>query len=223
MNKGFLALAAMLALVAGVWVNVVMMGADTETESRASLLPPEVDGLVLKDPRQLPVFQLLDTRGELFRETDFVGDWSFLYFGFTYCPDICPTSLVEMAKLKRSLEASHPGLALQFYLVTVDPVRDTPDRMREYVGFFDSSFRGLTGERAEIDKLADAAAVVYQLPADARAGGTYDVGHSSTIVVIDPRGDVRAILTPPLKAAGLARDFSVIEAWWSQLYTNQGG
>ena len=211
-----LAIVAALALAAGVWLNLTLQNTPSDADSRTVSPVPEIGGLVLKDPRQLPAFQLLDTRGEIFRETDFAGDWSLLYFGFTYCPDICPTSLVEMAKLKRSLAESHPELSLQYYLVTVDPARDTPERMREYVGFFDSSFRGLTGDLAEIDKLADAAAVVYQLPADARSGGTYDVGHSSTIVVIDPAGDVRAILTPPLKAAALERDFTAIEAWWAQ-------
>lgn len=215
MNRLLFGIAAAVALGAGVVVNSVVREPGTEPAGAARAAVPEVGGLVLREPRVLPPFELVDINGDIFRETDFAGDWSFLYFGFTYCPDICPTSLVEMEKLKQRLGESHPELTPQFYLVSVDPLRDTPERLREYVGFFDPEFRGLTGEMAEIDKFADAAAVVYQLPSDAQAGGDYEVGHSSTIVVIDPAGDVRAILTPPLRATELAQDFTAIEAWWA--------
>ncbi|ALO45816.1 SCO family protein [Pseudohongiella spirulinae] len=214
MNRLLFGVLVIVALGAGIVANTVFRGPDSGVSRVAETAVPEVGGLVLRDARELPPFELLDINGDIFRETDFAGDWSFLYFGFTYCPDICPTSLVEMEKLKQRLGESHPELTPQFYLVSVDPLRDTPERLREYVSFFDPEFRGLTGEMAEIDKFADAAAVVYQLPSDAQAGGDYEVGHSSTIVVIDPAGDVRAILTPPLRAANLASDFAAIEAWW---------
>lgn len=215
MNRMLFGLVVVGALVAGIGLNIVLRDDDTDVVNVEQSAVPDIGGLVLREPRKLPPFELVDMNGDIFRESGFIGDWSFLYFGFTYCPDICPTSLVEMEKLKQRIGESHPDLTPQFYLVSVDPVRDTPERLREYVGFFDPDFRGLTGELSEIDKFADAAAVVYQLPSDAQAGGDYEVGHSSTIVVIDPAGDVRAILTPPLRAKNLARDFSAIERWWA--------
>lgn len=215
MNRMLFGLVVVGALVAGIGLNIVLRDDDTDVVNVEQSAVPDIGGLVLREPRKLPPFELVDMNGDIFRESGFIGDWSFLYFGFTYCPDICPTSLVEMEKLKQRIGESHPDLTPQFYLVSVDPVRDTPERLREYVGFFDPDFRGLTGELSEIDKFADAAAVVYQLPSDAQAGGDYEVGHSSTIVVIDPAGDVRAILTPPLRAENLARDFSAIERWWA--------
>jgi len=209
-----IATAMMLVVSAGFWASLSVF--EPESANPASVRPstPEIGGLVLRETRPLPSFELLDDRGELFRESDFFGKWSFLYFGFTFCPDVCPTSMVEMSRLSRSLSHSHPEVPIQFYLVSVDPARDTPERLHEYVRYFNDSFRGLTGELSELDKLADAASVVYRLPSNVEPGDNYDVGHSSTIVVIDPAGNVRAIFIPPLQAADLANDFAAIEAWY---------
>lgn len=220
MTRGIVFVLA-LSIVGGITANMYLREGRVASES-AVIGPavPDVGGLVLKEPRKLPSFTLLNADAQVFRETDFIGAWSFLYFGFTFCPDICPTSLAEMAKIKRTLALSLPEVKPEFYFVTVDPLRDTPDRIRDYVSFFDSSFRGLTGDVAEIDKLADAAAVVYQVPDNATADGDYGVGHSSTIVLIDPYGDVRAIFTPPLQSPALVDDFILIEKWWSETQYN---
>jgi protein SCO1/2 len=174
---------------------------------RSRLLPPpEIGGYVLDDPRELPPFELVDGEGLPFRSTDFEGHWSFVYFGYTYCPDVCPLAMVELASLKALLEARADAPSAEYYLVSVDPARDTPERIGEYVRYFDPGFHGLTGPLAEIDKFARAAAVVYVIP-DAAEGESYLVGHSSSMTLIDPAGRIHAIFTPPQKAAELATDF----------------
>lgn len=166
---------------------------------------PEINGFVLQLPRTLPEFELLDEHAQAFGRTDFEGAWSFLYFGFTYCPDICPTALVEMAKLKKLLSASHPNLVAEFFLVSIDPERDFPERVQEYVTYFDDSFKGLTGDLLEIGKLAQTASVIHVIEPSAD-GESYEVGHSSTITMLDPQGNIRAIFKEPLKAASMAVD-----------------
>lgn len=170
---------------------------------------PDINGFVLQQPRTLPEFVLLNGQSEPFARTDFEGAWSFLYFGFTYCPDICPTAFVEMAKLKKMLDTSQPDLATEFYLVSVDPQRDTPERIQEYVTYFDDSFKGLTGDLAEISKLAQAASVIHVIEPSVD-GESYEVGHSSTITLLDPQGDIRAIFKEPLRAQSIAVDLGIV-------------
>jgi protein SCO1/2 len=163
------------------------------TEGRVEARLPDINGFVLQQQRALPEFVLLNGQSEPFARTNFEGAWSFLYFGFTYCPDICPTAFVEMAKLKKMLDVSHPDLATEFYLVSVDPQRDTPERIQEYVTYFDDSFKGLTGDLAEIGKLAQSASVIHVIEPSAD-GESYEVGHSSTITLLDSQGSIRAFL-----------------------------
>jgi len=166
---------------------------------------PEINGFVLQQPRVLPEFALLDGQARAFARSDFESAWSLLYFGFTYCPDICPTAMVEMAKLKDLLAASRPDVAAEYYLVSVDPQRDTPERIQEYVTFFDDSFKGLTGDLLEIGKLAQTASVIHVIEPSAD-GASYEVGHSSTLTLVDPQGNIRAIFKEPLRASALAND-----------------
>ena len=193
---------SLLATGVGVWSSTKIFNTvDSE--------PPEIGGFMLQQTRALPEFQLLDGDAQSFDRDSFDGTWSFLYFGFTYCPDICPMSLVEMAKLKKLLGKSHPDINTEFYLVSVDPERDTPERIKEFVSYFDDSFRGLTGDLAEISKLAKTASVIHVIEPSAD-GDSYEVGHSSTITLLNPHGDIQAIFKEPLKADGLAKDFSNI-------------
>ena len=117
--------------------------------------------------------------------------------------------MVEMAKLKTLLSASHPDLLAEFYLVSVDPERDTPQRVQEYVTYFDENFKGLTGDLDDISNLAQTASVIHVIEPSAD-GVSYEVGHSSTITLLDPQGSIRAIFREPLRAATLADDVSQV-------------
>ena len=173
--------------------------------------PLEINGFVVDVPRRLPEFSLIDGEGNAFQSGDFRGYWSFVYFGYTYCPDVCPMSLVEMAKVKRSLENDQRIDNDRYYLVSVDPGRDTPERIGEYVRYFDPSFRGLTGDAEEIDKFVAAAGAIYELP-ETIENDNYLVGHSSFITLLNPDGNVHAFFTTDLDGDKLAADFrSILE------------
>ena len=186
--------------------------------------PPEIRGYVLAEPRALPDVELVDEQGAPFRPDDFRGHWSLLYFGYTYCPDVCPLTLVELANMKRQLDAEAgtnagappPKAAaerftadVEYYLVSVDPRRDEPARLREYVAYFDSEFRGLTGAPQALAALAAATETVFDVP-EGRGGENYLVSHSSNIVLLDPSARVYAVFTAPHEAAALAADFTQV-------------
>ena len=170
---------------------------------------PEIGGYVLERPRTLPTLVLVDEQAAAFGAGDFAGHWSFLYFGYTYCPDVCPLTLVELAEVKRRLAIERPEERVEYYLISVDPRRDTPARLREYVAYFDPAFRGLTGTDAALAALANATDTLFDVP-EGQDANNYLVSHSSNLVVLDPAGAVRAVLTPPHHSARLAADFGRI-------------
>lgn len=173
--------------------------------------PPEIRGYVLAEPRALPAVELVDEQGAPFRPADFEGRWSLLYFGYTYCPDVCPLTLVQLANLKRALEAQGSAAGVEYYLVSVDPRRDTPARLREYVAYFDPEFHGLTGAPPALAALASATDTVFDVP-EGQDGDNYLVSHSSNVVLLDPSARVHAVFTPPHEPAALAADFTKVAA-----------
>lgn len=217
-NAAIAAIAAVVVAVAfalGLWFSarVVNRGdARYATAGGAAAIAgassSDIGGFVFPDPEPLAAFALSDGEGAPFGPDALRGGWSFLYFGFTYCPDVCPLTLAQMADLKRRLATRCTGLDDRYYLVSVDPDRDTPARLKEYVAYFDPEFRGATGAPEEIAKLAAQAKVFYELPADRSAG--YLVGHSSTVTIIDPDGRLHAVLTTPHTGERMAADFALL-------------
>lgn len=173
---------------------------------------PEIRGYVLPEPEALEPFALVDDSGQPFGRDALTGRWSFLYFGYTYCPDVCPLTLVELARLKRELALQGITLPVEYYLVSVDPKRDTPERLREYVAYFDPEFHGLTGSPHALRALAAATDTVFDVP-EGQDGDNYLVSHSSNVVVLDPSARVRAVLAPPHEPARMAADFTKVAAF----------
>ena len=114
------------------------------------------------------------------------------------------TSLSVMAQVKDELDALD-GVDDRYYLVSVDPDRDTPERLREYVQYFDPAFRGVTGEFDQLDIVTRAAGAVYKVP-EAPENDDYLVAHSSTLTLIDPEGRLKAIFTSPFDPAAIAAE-----------------
>ena len=124
----------------------------------------------------------MDEGGEAFVFEDFKGRISLVFFGFTLCPDICPTTLLQLSQLKAALTAEETE-QIQVYLITVDPERDTPERLQEYLSYFDSDFKGLTGTQEQIATMAKSFNVFYnKVPT---AVGQYTMEHSSYVFVLD--------------------------------------
>lgn len=138
-----------------------------------------------------PDFSLTDSSGKLFRLDAQRGRTVALFFGYTHCPDVCPTTLAALARAKRRLPAA-AGRNVDVVFVTIDPARDTPALIGSYVHQFDPAFIGLTGTPAQLDAVYAHYHIFHQkLPAHGSAAG-YPMAHSSTIQFIGPRGGVRA-------------------------------
>ena len=136
-------------------------------------------------------FELTNQRGERMRLSDLAGDAVMMFFGYTFCPDICPATLARMREVKAALP---PEDAARFtgVLVSVDPARDTPQRLGQYVEFFDPGFLGLTGSDDEIEDVARRYGAQFMIPAG-QSEDSYLVNHSSIGYLIDPAGHVRAL------------------------------
>jgi protein SCO1/2 len=170
--------------------------------------PPVVlaSGTILAPTRALADFSLIDNRGRSFGAQNLRGHWSLLFFGYTDCPDYCPTTLTTLAALEKQLRAAKTVAPPQVIFVSVDAKRDTPARLNQYVPNFDPEFIGLTAaNQPAIEALAKkwGVAVNIQYAAD----GNYIVDHSTVIFVIDPAGHLAAILTGPFTVDALQSDY----------------
>jgi protein SCO1/2 len=143
-------------------------------------------------------FDLVDQNGKRVSDTDLRGSWLLVYFGYTHCPDACPAALNNIALTLRALGAARRA-AIRPVFITIDPARDTPAVIKEYVASFDAPILALTGTAAQVAQAAKAYRVYYAQRAG--PGGTYSVEHTSVIYVIDPKGRFVAGLdgeaTPP--------------------------
>ena len=189
----------------------ILVGAAVGRHIWQSEPPPTIGGYVLAQPKTLPPVSLVDEQGRAFRPADFAGKWSFLYFGYTHCPDICPLTLIEFATLKKRLAEQLPATPTDYYLVSVDPRRDTPEALKKYVTYFDASFHGLTGAPEDLKLLTEQTGSLFFVPDD--QSDDYFVTHSSNIALIDPDGRLAAVFKSPHEPAQLAMDFGLIAAY----------
>ena len=178
-----------LALLFGVILSVYFF---EQTEPPPLEFESNLGVPVLSPPIALPSVTLIDQNNTPVKTTDLQGGWSLMFFGFTNCPDICPTTLMSMNQVSKRL----PQESIRYVFVSLDPERDTPEKMKEYVSFFNPEFIGLTGKKADIDQLSEALGIIYDYEGDVNAG-KYTVNHYAAILVIDPKARVRAHILPP--------------------------
>jgi len=129
-------------------------------------------------------FALTDTNGRKVTEHDMLGRPAVVFFGFTYCPEVCPTTLADLTNWLGELGPDADRLTVFF--VTVDPARDTPTELGKYLASFDPRIRGLTGNAADIDGIAKAFGIYYQRVEI--EGGGYTMDHTASILLLDPSG-----------------------------------
>jgi len=196
---------ALAAMLAGVW----LAGSGRGNDSQAILLPDRVMTL-FPDPKPLTAFALTDHKNRVFDLASLKGKWSFLFFGFTHCPDICPTTLAVLARARDNIAKSKVGAEdVQFVFISVDPNRDSAGKLGQYVAYFDTTFLGVTGNDAQIGNLARQLGAPYQV--EFKLGmENYPVYHTTTVFLVDPRARYHAMFTPPLDAETISRRFKVL-------------
>jgi len=193
------------AMLGGVWLAATYR----ENGSQAILLPDRVMTL-FPDPKPLTAFAFTDHENRVFDLSRLKGKWSFLFFGYTHCPDICPTTLATLARAHENIAKSTAGAKdVQFVFISVDPNRDTASKLGQYVSYFDATFLGVTGDDAQLGKLAGQLGAAYQVEVKPGAEN-YPVYHAAAVFLVDPRARYLAVFAPPLDAQEVGRRFEVL-------------
>ncbi len=176
-------------------------------------IPPGLNLAVLTDARSLPAFRLQQHDGRPFTVDNLRGHWNVLFFGYTHCPDVCPLALQNLRHAWQQLQPdpSNPARPRAWF-VSVDPGRDTPKLLGEYVTYFNPDFTGVTGPADEIDKLTGALGILYGFEDKTPGKDDYIVNHGSQMVFIDPEGRMRAVLSPPYDGDDIVRALRFLEA-----------
>ena len=191
-QKTVFILVAIIALILGLTVNKVFNGSNQADP--AALLDAGI--VLLPQSRSLPALSLTNQDGQAVAVDQLKGKWSLLFFGYTFCPDICPTTLAQLRQIKSELPKEAVD-KLQVILVSVDPHRDTPAQLKQYLGYFDPQFQGLTGTNVDdVQKLSNAVSIPF-IPADT-SKPNYTVDHSGNLVVVGPDGRQRGFIRSPL-------------------------
>ena len=151
---------------------------------------------------------LTDHNGKARTLADFQGKVVVLFFGFTQCPDVCPTTLAEMAKMVKTLGAD--GEKVQVLFVSVDPERDTPELLKQYVTAFNPTFLGLVGDAAATTRATKEFKVYVQQQPPKTPGGAYSVDHSAGTFILDQKGSLRLFAQPSAGAAALESDIRTL-------------
>lgn len=166
--------------------------------------PYTFKGGVVSPPTQAPDFTLTDSSGQPWTLSDQRGKVTLLFFGFTYCPDICPTTLSDFAKVREELGAQADEVQVVF--VTVDPERDTPERLQKYVKGYDTTNVALTGTPEELQKVYKAYGVVAQRREMPDSALKYTMDHTGITYAIGPDGKWEVAFTPDMKPDDITSD-----------------
>ena len=193
-----------IAIVAG------LVGVWSAQLFNTTATPTLIAGTVLPNTRVIPNFKLTTGDNQPFTLDQFKGHWSVLYFGYTNCPDVCPTTLSTLKQVATQLDTLPAQQQPQYVFISVDPQRDTPAQMQSYVNFYRHGMIGLTGEPTQLDILTHALGVpIIITPSE---NGSYTVDHSANLYLLNPQGELYALFTPPFKVDSLAQDLRSLVA-----------
>ncbi len=156
--------------------------------------------------RPLAPFELQDEQGQPFTPARLRGQWNLIFFGYTHCPDVCPGTLAKAARMMQLLENEKRPLPAVWF-VSVDPERDTREKLAQYVHYFHPAFHAATGSPEALEAMSRNLAVVYFL-GEKDENGHYEVDHSANLLLIDPQGRFAGIIPPPHDPAVMAADLA---------------
>jgi protein SCO1/2 len=196
-NRYWMIVAVIACVAAGAGAYLAHM-------SRTADAPALESGTFLPTPKVLAEFSLVDTTGAPASTAVLRGHPTLVFFGFTHCPDVCPTTLAILADVQKQAAANEKLRGLKVALISVDPERDTPAQLGSYIASFGGDLIGLTGTAPEIVNVSRTFGVASS-KVDL-GGGNYTMDHSATIFAVDSGGRVVAVFTPPFRVAALKAD-----------------
>jgi protein SCO1/2 len=191
----------LLSAVAGISLWKVMQG------------PPEPSNaalMVLPEPRVIADFALLDGQGAPFSLDNLRGRWSLIFFGYTHCPDVCPSTLYDLKLIHEKLDQLNGDAASghQVLFVSVDPERDTPEQLNQYVSYFHPDFIGVTGPPEQLAPLTMQLGIAYRIEEHEAGSTQYNVDHSVSVLLMDPQGRLHGVFPAPHDADKMAGELA---------------
>jgi len=191
---------AVFAMLAGTWSALPLREHRGHVDELAATRFPVA--------RDISAFELVDQHDKPFTNTSLQGAWSFLFFGYTHCPDVCPTTLSVLNSVAQQL--GDDASDVSFVFISVDPERDTPDHLSRFVSYFNSDFIGVTGKPEAIEGLTKQLGVLSMRVANSDDPGSYLVDHTAGVFLVDPDGKYHAVFMPPLTAEMIVSSFDKI-------------
>jgi protein SCO1/2 len=173
--------------------------------------PVQIHGTLLNKPRSIQPFELTGTDDHKFNNASLKGGWTMVFFGFTNCGSICPTTMAELAKMYKILEEKQVKNMPRVVMVTIDPNRDNLGKLKDYVSAFNLNFYGARGNEESIQHMTRELGIVY-----ARTGlksaepEKYEMEHTGTVMLFNPEGELTAFFTMPHQAKSLAKDYQAL-------------
>ena len=188
---------------------VIGLGISINLSAKSDAIPDELRGLIKKQPVAVPEFKLVDQNNQPFNTDRLKGAWTFMFFGYTHCPDVCPVTLTELDNAaSRINDLQSEGRKIQYVFISVDPNRDTPASLGQYVSYFGAKFIAATGSEQALKQLADPLGIKFE-----RGVGTdteYLVNHSSSMLLIDPQAQYYARFRAPHYAEEIVEGFKKV-------------
>lgn len=218
-TKSIIFIVATAALASGFWMaSQLQESIDQDSDSvnkyalaeaRKSYSP--IQGNILSPPRKISVPALFKDNAEKFTNDDLKDHWHLMFFGYTHCPDVCPTTMITLAQAKKTATANN-HIFPQVIFVSVDPQRDKVELLSDYLQYFDKDFIGVTGDEDLIKALTLQMSVVYlKMPVEEGADAdNYVVDHSAALLLLNPEGRLAAFLNPPFTPESILKDFQTV-------------
>ncbi|KAA2286212.1 SCO family protein [Arenimonas fontis] len=208
-RQTLLILLAALAAGLGLWAAQIAFAPSLPRDDGPALDPATLSAVRLfPQPRPLPPFELQQSDGTPLTGSELAGRWTLVFLGFTHCPDVCPTTLTELAGAQRAWMGIPEPRRPRVLFVSVDPDRDSPERAGEYARYFHPDTLAATAQEPALQQFATALGLVYmKVPLE---GGDYSMDHSTAVVVLDPRGRQAGLIRPPLVPADIAADLRLL-------------
>ncbi len=188
---------AALAMAAGIWAARAVLEHNSVQD--------ELDATRFPEAREIASFSLIDHNNAVFDNSVLKDRWSFIFFGYTHCPDVCPTTLSILNSVARKLGDLDEDI--RFVFLSVDPERDTPEQLAQFVSYFNADFIGVTGTPEGIEQITRQLGVLHIRAQPEEGASGYLVDHSASVFLFDPDGRYHAVFSPPLSADAIAGDF----------------
>ena len=206
---------ALLAIIIGIYVQGRMSDSATGVDSTIAStstaeLPKFEKTVILPTPRAIKTIAFTDHNGQAFGLERFKNQWSIVFFGFTNCPDICPSTLRILKDVKQQVSDAGHWDQYQVVMVSVDPERDTPEKLGAYVPFFDAEFIGITADVYATQEFAKSVGALFIKRENEQNDEWYDVDHSASLILINPQGEWAGAITAPHNTQQITNDLVML-------------